>query len=576
MSDPAAQPIPEGTVTVLFTDLVESTRLNQSLGDEAARELGSRVEQMARRVVGANRGVLIKEMGDGLMAAFASARRAVTAAQEIQVEMGQMHRAGLDEAVEMRIGLHTGEVITEDGDIHGETVIIAKRIEGLAPPGGILASQTVHGVLGTAREELVHQGATELKGIDAEWQLYLVPVPDDQADESLADNEPTPYVGRVAEREQLRAMLEAAVDGRGGMALIGGAAGLGKSRLTREAAEMATRLGMQVLTGHCVDMTSPTPYQPSIDQLEQAARAASPEGFRTALGVNAPEVAKLLPSLRQRYDDIPPSPELTPEQERRYMLHGVVEFIVRAASNQPILLTFEDLHWADESTVLLLRHISTRLSSTRVMIIGTYRDDELELNRPLTASIGPLVRDGGALDLHPRLLSVEEVTAVVVARAGKEAPPELIDLVFAETQGNPFFVEELFRHLRESGRLFDDDGNWRPGFEIGETEVPQGVRLLIGQRLERLDPRHRKALASAAVIGRTFGFAELALVAGGDDDDGSSMRWRRRNGPTWSKSCRPITTRGTSSSTSKSARRWSANCHSLAGSESIFVLPTHS
>ena len=141
--------IPEGTVTVLFTDLVESTRLNQLLGDEQARAVSRSIEGMARRLVEAHKGVLIKEMGDGLMAVFQSARRAVTAGREIQVEMRRMHQAGMDGQVEMRIGLHTGEVIAEDGDVHGETVIIAKRIEGLAPPGGVLASETVHGVLGT-------------------------------------------------------------------------------------------------------------------------------------------------------------------------------------------------------------------------------------------------------------------------------------------------------------------------------------------------------------------------------------------------------------------------------------------
>jgi class 3 adenylate cyclase len=127
--------------------------------------IGRQVEEMAREAVASNRGALIKEMGDGLMAAFSSARRAITAARDMQVAMRRLHRGGLDPSVQMRIGLHTGEVIDEDGDLHGETVIIAKRIEGLAPPGGVLASETVHGVLGTARDELVDQGAAELKGI---------------------------------------------------------------------------------------------------------------------------------------------------------------------------------------------------------------------------------------------------------------------------------------------------------------------------------------------------------------------------------------------------------------------------
>lgn len=516
----SAPEIPEGTVTVLFTDLVESTQLNQQLGDERAREIGREVEEMARSAVASNRGALIKEMGDGLMAAFSSVRRAIAAAREMQLQMRRLHRNGLDVVVQMRIGLHTGEVIDEDGDLHGETVIIAKRIEGLAPPGGILASETVHGVLGTARDELVDQGAVELKGIAAEWRLYLVPLPDDdEVDAGLADNVPTPYVGRASEREQLRTMLEAAVGGRGGMVLIGGPAGLGKSRLTREAAAMATKLGMAVYSGNCLDMESPPPYQPAIDHLEQAVRSLSPDGFRTALGVNAPEVAKLLPSLRQRYDDIPTSPDLTPEQERRYMIHGVGEFIERAARAQPMVLTYEDLHWADESTLVLLRHLGGRIGAIPLLVIGTYRDDELDSSRPLTTAIGPLFRDVGAVDLRPRLLSVDEVRAVLTARAGSDAPSELVDLVYSETQGNPFFTEELFRHLRDNGRLFDDEGRWRSGFEIGDTEVPQGVRLILDRRLDLLGADHRRALASAAVIGRTFTFDTLAAVSSAEEDD---------------------------------------------------------
>jgi tetratricopeptide (TPR) repeat protein len=282
---------------------------------------------------------------------------------------------------------------------------------------------------------------------------------------------------------------------------------------------MATKLGMAVYTGNCLDMESPPPYQPAIDHLEQAARSASPEGFRAALGVNAPEVAKLLPSLRQRYDDIAPSPDLTPEQERRYMIHGVGEFIERAALAQSMLLTYEDLHWADESTLVLLRHLGSRIGDIPLLVIGTYRDDELDSGRPLTTAIGPLFRDVGAVDLRPRLLSVDEVRAVLTARAGSDAPPELVDLVYSETQGNPFFTEELFRHLRDNGRLFDDEGQWRSGFEIGDTEVPQGVRLILDRRLDLLGAEHRRALASAAVIGRTFTFDTLAAVSSADEDD---------------------------------------------------------
>lgn len=511
--------VPEGTVTMLFTDLVDSTRLNQSLGDEAARRIGREIDAIARSIVSEHRGVLIKEMGDGLMAAFTSARRAISAAREMQRAIGRRPVTPGSPPIQMRVGLHTGEVITENGDVHGETVIIAKRIESIAPPGGILASETVHGVLGTARDELIDQGLTELKGIDAEWRVYLVPVPADETHDPAADHAPTPLVGRQAERNRLVAMLDDAITGRGHMVLIGGPAGLGKSRLAREIAAEAEQRGMSVLIGHCVDMDSPPPYQPSVDHLEQAARRASPEGFRAALGVNAPEVAKLLPSLRQRYDDIPPAPELTPEQERRYMLHGVGEFIGRAAIAQPLVLVYEDLHWADESTMLLLRHLAPRLSEMPLVVIGTYRDDEVERDRPLSSSLGPLVRDGGALDLHLAVLGRDEIAMMLQSRAGRTPPEELVDLVLAEAQGNPLFVEELFRFLLDNGRLFDADGEWRSGIGIGESEVPQGVRNLIERRLDRIDTAHRRSLAAAAVIGRSFTFRHLAAATGGTEDD---------------------------------------------------------
>ncbi|MCB1013584.1 MAG: AAA family ATPase [Acidimicrobiales bacterium] len=521
----AAAEIPEGTVTVLFTDLVDSTRLNQALGDDAARELTRRIEAAAHRQIEAHRGVPIKDIGDGTMAAFASARRAVTAAREIQADVRRLARDGVGggvgpgDEVALRIGLHTGEVIAEDGDLHGETVIIAKRIEGLAPPGGILASQTVHGVLGTARDELVEQGPAELKGIDAEWTLYLVPVLDDEPAAGLADGDPTPYIGRVAERERLRSLLEAAAAGRGAMVLLGGPAGVGKSRLTREASAVARQLDMTVRTGTCLDMESPPPYQPSIDQLEETARRLDATEFRALLGENAPEIAKLMPSLHQRYDDIAEPPDLTPEQERRYMLHGVGEFLARAAAIKPLLLVFEDLHWADESTLLLLRQLGPRLPETPLLVLGTYRDDEVRPDRPLAAALGPLVRDLGAADLHLRLLDEPQVAALLAARAGQDPPPELVRLVFDETQGNPYFAEELYRHLRDEGRLFDEEGGWRAGFEIGDTEVPQGVRLVLGRRLDQLDPGHRRVLATAAVIGRWFSFDGLAAAAGADEDD---------------------------------------------------------
>ena len=204
-----ATPLPEGTVTVLFTDLVESTQLNQQFGDETANAIRREVEQSALGLIERHRGVVVKGLGDGLMVAFQSARRAVASAREIQVAVSERNRAHPAQRAVMRIGLHTGEVIEDSGDLHGETVIIAKRIEGVAPAGGIFASETVHGVLGTARAELVDRGEFELKGIDSPWRLYEVPVGLDDGNAALADSDRSPYVGRVKEREQFTELVAA-------------------------------------------------------------------------------------------------------------------------------------------------------------------------------------------------------------------------------------------------------------------------------------------------------------------------------------------------------------------------------
>lgn len=329
MSD--SQALPEGTVTVLFTDLVGSTQLNQTLGDEAAGAVEREVESFALERVERHRGVVVKDTGDGLMAAFQSARKAVACAQEIQKAMARRNRERPDRSVRMRIGLHTGEVLEESGNLHGETVIVAKRIEGLAPPGGIFASDTTHGVLGTARAELQDRGEFELKGIATPWRLYEVPCAGDEATGVLAAGDRTPFVGRIAEREQLLQLVERAKGGSGSFVVIAGEAGVGKTRLATEIAERARAAGFLCLTGRCPDMEGTAPYSPLIQQIEQAARSVTREVLRQALGENAAELAKLMPELRHRYDDIPDPVELPPEQERRYLLHGVGEFVERAA-----------------------------------------------------------------------------------------------------------------------------------------------------------------------------------------------------------------------------------------------------
>ena len=516
---PEGVPFPEGTVTVLSTDLVGSTALNQRLGDEAATAVERELAALAQEQVEKQRGVVVKDTGDGLMVAFQSARRAVVCAQEIQRAIARRNRNRPDSVVQLRVGLHTGEVLNEDGGLHGETLIIAKRIESVAPAGGIFASDTVHGVLGTARGELEDRGEFALKGIDAPWHLWEVPWADAGTTGVLSGLERTPFVARAQERAKLLRAVERAREGAGSLVLIGGEAGVGKTRLVEEAAAEARRLGMRVLTGRCVDQQGAPPYLPTIEHIEEAARQVSPEGLRQTLGENAPEIAKLMPELRVRYPDIPEPVSLPPEQERRYLLHGVAEFVERAARATPLVLVYEDLQWADESTLLLIRLLAQRVAQVPVLAVGTYRDTDLKPGCPLAAVLPELLRQRLADEIQLGRLTEDGVAAVLAGRAGSTPPPELVALVYAETEGNPFFVEEVFRHLHEAGKLLDEAGQWRSDVEIADSDVPRSVSLVIGQRLERVSDDCRRILTIAALAGKAFRFDLVAGFQGVDEAD---------------------------------------------------------
>jgi class 3 adenylate cyclase/tetratricopeptide (TPR) repeat protein len=514
----AATPLPEGTVTVLFTDLVESTQLNQQHGDEIANAIRREVEQSALELIERHRGVVVKGLGDGLMVAFQSARRAVACARDIQIAVNDRNREHPSQRAAMRIGLHTGEVIEDSGDLHGETVIIAKRIEGVAPSGGIFASDTVHGVLGTARAELVDRGEFELKGIDAPWRLYEVPVAYEHGSAVLADADRSPYVGRAKERELFDDLVARAAGGHGGMVFVTGEAGAGKSRLIQEGAALALDHGMAVLVGHCLDMDAPPPYQPLVEQLDQAARALAPEIFRELLGDNAPEVARLMPELHRIYSDIGESPNLPPDQERRYLLHGFGRFVERAALRRPLVLCFEDLHWADESSLLLITALAQIAAELPLLLVASYRPGDVGPRHVLSRTREELTRGRLATEIRLAALSESDVALLLAGRAGQPPPPLLVALIYAETEGNPFFVEEVFLHLKERGALFDEDGRWLAGVAIADTEVPRTVRLVIERRLERVGDDVRKALTAAAVAGRTASFELLLITAGLDED----------------------------------------------------------
>jgi class 3 adenylate cyclase/tetratricopeptide (TPR) repeat protein len=511
-----AQATAEGTLTVLFTDIEGSTDLGRVVGDQAAREIMRAHEEIVREQVDEHGGRVVKSLGDGLMVAFSSARMAVTCAVAVQRALDVARRSGADGAVPVRIGVHCGEAILEGDDVHGSVVNAAARITSHAKAQQVLVSDIVKALVGGMPGLRLGEVQTaRLKGFDDEWRLFEV----EWREAAPVRTRLTPLVGRDEERAELDVHLNNLAAGTGALVLIGGEPGVGKTRLAQEVASDGLRRGHRVLTGRCYDVESPIPYLPFIEILEAAAKEVDATTFRLALGDAAGEIAKVMPQLRNLYDDIPPGLELPPEQERRYLFNSITEFVVRAASTRPLVILLDDLHWADTSSLALLEIVAAGVSEMPVLILGTYRNVELDLNRPLARVLDGLVRRRLVHRVNLKRLPREGVAGMLERLAGQPPPDKLVDAIFEESEGNPFFVEEVYRHLSEQGKLLDGSGAWRSDVEIGEVDVPESIRLVIGRRLETLDDLSRKALCAAAVLGRTFEYGLLEDLAGLDPDD---------------------------------------------------------
>ncbi len=324
----------------------------------------------------------------------------------------------------------------------------------------------------------------------------------EQSGEVRQPQDRTVFVGRAAERATLRKRLQQAMNGESGVVLISGPPGIGKTRLSNETSAEAQRLGFWTYAGNCYNREDSVPLIPFVEMLELAlTRASSLESFRANLGDGAAEFARLMPQLRQLFSDIPPAIEGSPEQTRRALFNAIVDLIIRRARVAPVLMLFEDIHWADAGTLALLTHLARTIIKARVMIMATYRNDEIDPASPLAQTLDELTRLR-VEQIHLSGLPQTAVGEMLEALSGRRPSPALVDLFYANTDGNPFFVEELFSHIertRAERRTIDEA-------DPVQLDLPDSLRLMIRRRLLRVSPETRKILATAAVIGRSFTF----------------------------------------------------------------------
>src|SRR5205814_5741341 len=315
------------------------------------------------------------------------------------------------------------------------------------------------------------------------------------------------FVGRHDELVGLRAGLEDAVAGRGRFFLVVGEAGIGKTRLVEELAREAAARGHLVLWGRCWESEGAPPYWPWIQVIRAYLRTARSEGPpRVAGGAGAPYLAQLVPELGGLES---PAASVPPQSEhaRFYLFDAVATFLRSRPDHTPLVLVFDDLQWADTPSLLLLQFLVHELRDTAMLVVATYRAMEARQNPHVGEILGALARDGRHLPLSG--FGEGEVALFIEGKTGRSAAPALVQAVHRETEGNPFFVDEVVHLLVAEGAL-----DRRDATVARRRPVPQGVRAAIRRPLAPLPAPCRDALTFASVVGREFGLGALQRACG--------------------------------------------------------------
>jgi class 3 adenylate cyclase/tetratricopeptide (TPR) repeat protein len=532
---------PAGTVTFLFTDIKDSTRLWEE-HPVAMRDALARHDALVRAAVVEHRGYVVKTTGDGVLAAFGTAPDALTGAVAAQQAL-LAEPWGATGPLSVRMGLHTGEAQAREGDYYGQAPNRAARLMGLAHGGQVLLSRATEQLVRDALPErvtLVDVGEHRLRGLARPERVFQVAHPDLTAtfpsrrslDETLgallADLSipfparlgiPTAFAGRDDTLERLEGCWADARGGTGRLALVGGEPGIGKTALVAELGARVHAGAGVVLYGRC-DEEFGVSYEPFVEALGPLAVRLPDPVLGAHLDEYGPHLAHLVPSLRRYVRGVPKGGSDS-DEERFQLFASIAALLAMVGKAAPVLLVIDDLHWADKPTISLLRHLVGRAEPMRLLVAATYRDSEVRAGHPVQDLLAlPLAP--GAERVTLRGLDDRELVTMLEQTAGHtldETGISLADALRRDTGGNPFFVAELLRHLFETDTLYrDGEDRWQLRGTVATLGLPDSAREVIGHRVAHLGGGAQRVLSAAAVIGQEFELTVLARVVDEGDD----------------------------------------------------------
>jgi class 3 adenylate cyclase/tetratricopeptide (TPR) repeat protein len=510
----------EGTFTILFTDLEGSTDLRVRMGDAIANEIIQLHDDLVRSRLEIAGAVETKSLGDGFMALFTSANQAIQTAVAIQRAIEEHNQAQPDMSLSVRMGLNAGDVTQTAGDAHGTAVHAASRVADKAQGGQILVSQVVQELAGTLPDtRIVDRGLFWLKGFPDRWRLFEV-LWRDKADTERVSRETRavssaafdttaaraqgPVVGRAKELQVVTQQLTATPATGLRAMVLEGEAGIGKTRMLEEAAELASSQEqpfwvLEVSADE--ELRGPFLLFRSLLTSPQMATVAR----EARAGEQLDQAQEAISGRSQRMAG------LSPQEQMLRTFDEVAGTMLALTRERPLLLMLDDLQWADDDSIQLIRYLVRTMGSAPMLLLISLRPYSDSATGGSSRLIADLDRMRVTQVLRLQRLTQRESAELLQNLLGAPADSSSIESLHSRSEGVPFFLEELARAYREAEALQLLDGTWTMT-KLSGPAIPSSIQTLVERRLAQLSSECRNRLADAGVLGRRFRLAELARV----------------------------------------------------------------